>query len=294
MTGRLTSFIFAVCLATMPAGLTAAEPATTSSAVEVREWVVFDVDTTQNVANARKAWPSTLPPFVTSRRAIAGAGEDNRPRPIGVIRFSAPLDAKSPTDVLLSVPGGETQASWPRAQVKTGRLLWTNLMPADGSATPAALEPGQWLAPLRAANTPLFRSDTQAESFLLYDVSLKFPAPLRLTGGPDGVRAANTTAAPLQDVTLYKKRDGRWTRATLARLAPAIAPAPPTTAKADPAAAFDPPTTRPATGPTSQPATAPATTQSATAPATRPADSGTLMPLVDAATDDAQLLAPWR
>jgi len=215
----LLVLLAAAAVPTLTAAPLSTVPTTAPAGLEVREWVVLDVDSTANAANGRGAWPSTFPPFVTSRRATAEAGSDNRARPVGVIHLYGAIDPKLPVDVLLNLPGGETEATWPRAQVKSGRLLWPNLLAADADAPPPALDDHQWLAPLRQGDAATLRSDRQIEKFLLYDVAFKYTSPLRVDAKVGNVLVSNASSTPLHDLTLYKKRDGQWTRATVGELA---------------------------------------------------------------------------
>ncbi|MGC4031962.1 MAG: hypothetical protein QM754_09560 [Tepidisphaeraceae bacterium] len=209
----------------------AATPTTAPSGIDAVDWVVLDVSVTQNIANDRDAWPSTLPPFVTSRRATAGADQSNQTQPVGVIHFFGTLDRESPTDVLLNLPGGDTQATWPRAQVKSNRILWSNLLPAEAGATPSVLDAPHWFKAVRDTDSARFRADRQVDSLLIYDVSLKFTPPLRLQLQNGKTTAANTGSSPMHGLTFYKPdKNGDWQRAAFAALPgrPAVKPSPAT------------------------------------------------------------------
>lgn len=248
--------------ATPTTGPAATAPTSQSSEIEVREWVIFIADAGQPNASGRTLFNATLPPFMTSRRENAAAGEDNRPTPMGVIRFTGEVERDAPVDVLLTLPNGsDVQATWPKAQVRPGRILWNNVY-TDENAKTAELDAKHWMAALRKGDASLIRSGGQAERFLMYDVAMPYKTPLQLKADQNGtVRATNTGGSPLLDLTFYKKQNNAWTRATIASLAGrpgATLPsgdkkAGPAT-KPDPNAAFD---VTPTTGPMAAPTTGP-------------------------------------
>ena len=271
-----------------PTTAPATAPTSQTSDIEVREWVILIADAGQPNASGRAMFNATLPPFMTSRRENAPAGEDNRPTPMGVIRFSGEVDRETPVDVLLSLPNGsDVQATWPKAQVRPNRILWNNVY-TDENAKAADLDAKHWMTPLRKSESSLIRSGGQAERFLMYDVALPYKTPLQLKADTGGrLRATNTGNAPLLDLMFYKKQKDKWTRATIASLAgrPDAAPAggdkkAGATSKPDPNAAFDGPTTQATTEPAAGPRTAakramlPTTRRAGVvvAPVTQPAD----------------------
>lgn len=257
--------------------------------VEVREWVVLVVDANQQRANARAAFPGTLPPFVTTHRAAPDKdkpGEANRATPIGVIRIAGESEPEMPLDVLLSLPEAtEVQAHWPRAQVRSNRLLWRNLSATSAAPKnlPVPMPEKNWLGSLRSDSNEiswLSASDTRPERFLLYDVDLRYKSPLQIKAGaaPGDLELSLPTGPTLHDLAVYKRSGDGWTSVTVDSLEGA-APAPakkPDAKKVDPAAAFDAPTTQPTT-----------------APATQPAKSHTVT-LAPAASDPTALLASWQ
>src|SRR5947209_2893806 len=88
--------------------------ATKPNALELREWVVFVCDPAQEQAN-HGLFQSTVPPFVSGKRAAAPDEAMNDPSPVGVIRLLGEPDGGS-IDVLLQVKRGQFLAGWPQAE----------------------------------------------------------------------------------------------------------------------------------------------------------------------------------
>src|SRR5205085_11669342 len=133
--------------------------------------------------------------------------------PIGIIRlFGDPGSDAEPIDVLLEMKGGTVMAHWPRAQSRSNRLLWENLIPKKQPPALEAVQAGHWFEKLRAADSLYLTKDTKAERFLLYDVELSYPCPVQLKAGssPGSYKVANTSSAALHDVMLYKPSPQGW------------------------------------------------------------------------------------
>ncbi len=231
----------------------ASRPATGPSGLAVHEWAVFVYDGLSTQLNEDGPVTSGLPPFVpTRRRTTDGAAPTLSP--VGVIRLSG--DAGGPVDVSLSRGGGQLVASWPRAQDRASGVLWRNLtvQPTPGGDGLVGTEAASIVGRLRASGGP-YTVDGKGgcEPFLLYDAELPFTCPLTVEASAAGVRATNTGAVALHDLTLFRQTPAGWTAATVGDL---------------PAAAR--PSTRRSTGPSTGPATRPATPLAA-APAGTPA-----------------------
>jgi hypothetical protein len=248
-------------------GAAASRPATrpvtrpAAGAFEVYEWAVFVCDPAQPELNAAGLYPSALPEFIADKRAnVPAAVAATQPSPVGVIRFTGPPPSDGgKVDALLEVKAGRFLTHWPRSKSRPNRLLWDNL---ELLAEPAGLEEVKgehWYAALRRGESTYLRRLRRAERFLLYDVEINHPNPLRLEGGAGfKYQVSNAGAAPLHDVQIYKPVDGGWRVGGLAQLAVSKGGTGPTTAPAARPGPATGPTTRPASGPTTGPTTAPA------------------------------------
>ena len=266
-----------------------AEP---SGAFEVHEWVIFICDPNQPQANAGSLFLSTLPDFMSGRRATAPIEKANEPVPIGLIRFNGNSGADK-VDVLLENKGGRFLTHWPKAQTRTTGLLWQNLVVADQPGlTPAdPLANAGWINRLRTPAAPSLLREGKGEKFLLYDAEPNYKLPLRVHPGDAELhyQLTNTDKVGLNDLTFYKKLPDGWHTATLAELPSPSAK--PTTA----------PGTKPATNPTTPAAATAPSTQPSTRPSTlassQPSTKPTGFPIALAAStaqSDAEVLAPWK
>ena len=219
-------------------------PATPQGDFEVYEWVVLLCDPNQPAANAEKMFPSTLPDFAGARRAAAPAESANEPSPAGVIRVVAPGGAGEGTklDVLVQAPSGRFLATWPKGKGRTNRQLWEAYELKAESSGLRELPAGHWFNALREAPSVGLHRGRAGERFLLYDVELNYPLPLRAADGDKGAyELSNSGGAPIHDVTLFKPQDGAWRSGVVASMpaakgvvattgpatAPATAPAAP-------------------------------------------------------------------
>ena len=194
--------------------------------VEVSEWAVFVADVVNPELNARNLFHDGLPPFAEDLRTAPPTddSQSSQPSPVGLIRISAagPIDTEGTIDVQLGFKGGRVLGHWPRAQIRSGGLLWQDLRIAPKTGEPRRLPEGSWLAQLRGGESALL-SGTTRESFLLYDVELPYPMAIQvkaLSGSKYFV--AHGMDAPLLDLTFYK-RDGEnhWRTASIASLSKA-------------------------------------------------------------------------
>ena len=214
-------------------------PAAPQGAFELYEWVVFVADPNQSAANAERLFQSTLPEFVGARRQTAPAAEANAPSPVGVIRVRGEVEGDK-LDVLLQAPGGRFLGQWPKGKGRSNRQLWEGYT-ITSEAPPGLKElaPGHWFGALREVQSPFLRRDRAGERFLAYDVELNYTVPLHVTGGKDlAYELANSGAAPLHDVTVYKPQESGWRTGTVPSMPAAKGVAPATG-----------PATRPTTGP---------------------------------------------
>jgi hypothetical protein len=271
---------------------------------EVYEWVVFICDPNQPAANAERLFPSTLPDFVGSRRPPAPATAAADPCPVGVIRLRGE-DEGAKVDVLLQAPGGRFLGQWPRGKGRTDRQLW-EAYELHAAAPPGLKEvpPQSWFGALRDAPSPYLQRGRAGERFLLYDAEVNYPVPLHVSGGKGSAyELANSGAAPLHDLTLYRPQDGGWRTGSVESM-PAAKDAKPPTAPASgpstaPAADRLPPGIPPEVAAQIQArarARGPAATPPPPAPSTQPSPgaSKATVNVNSPATAAAPALEPWR
>jgi hypothetical protein len=273
---------------------------------EVYEWVVLVCDPNQPAANAERMFQSTLPDFVGSRRPSAPATVGADPCPVGVIRLRRE-DEGAKVDVLLQAPGGRFFSQWPKGKGRTDRQLW-EAYELHAAPPPALREipPQHWFGALRDAASPYLQRGRAGDRFLLYDAEVKYPIPLQvLRGKGEAYELANSGAAPLHDLTVYRPQDGAWRTASVESMPAAKdakAPVNPATGPSTaPAAVALPPGLPPELAAKFQ-----AQRGSATAPATAPAPAGAAStqpsPGASKATvtldappaGAAEALSPWR
>jgi hypothetical protein len=202
----------------------ATQPATQPAGFEVREWVVFVEDASQDQLNPDGVGTSPMPGFVGNRRhADAGNGNDVpvAPATVGVIRLFGTSDSK--VDVRIALPGGSFLAFWPQGEKRDTQILWRDLTLADnltGHGEPP--EAGDWFGDLRKTPSDvLLLGDNPPERFLLYDVTIPYPSPIQVkAAGPFSFEVANKSQAPLHDLMLLKSAgDGHWLEANIGELA---------------------------------------------------------------------------
>jgi len=120
---------------------------------------------------------------------------NNRPTPLGVIRFVGEVDRDTPVDLLLTIAtAARSEATWPKAQVRPGRILWNNVFTDDGAKT-ADLDAKHWMTPLRQTASATIKAGPQAERFLLYDVALGYKFAAANSKPTKTARSAPATAA---------------------------------------------------------------------------------------------------
>jgi hypothetical protein len=284
------------CISAFAAEPTTA-PKTPEGAFEVTDWVIFICDPNQPQANASTLFQSTLPDFTGSRRSPAPVEKESDPAPIGVIRFRGSAGDKETLDVLLQNKGGRFLATWPKAQTRTGGVLWQNFTLSD--KPPVSQEQiggSSWMNALRnaAGSPPFIMKESRGERFLVYDAEPNYKLPLKVAAGsaPDQYVISNSDPKlPLRDLTFYKNEPDGWHTVTLVELAPTPTTKPATKPATTTASTAPLPTT------VAVAATRPATTRSATQASSQPATQPTGQPIALHAAgtkDAAQILAPWK
>ena len=134
--------------------LRAATPTTVPAAppgdYELQEWVILIVNANQPNANTTTEFPSSLPGFVPSRRTMIDKEKAAQPMPIGVIRlYGTQADNKTKTDVLLEMKSGTFDSHWPKAESRSNRLLWKNLVLQPDPPRLNQVEPQSWYNAIR-------------------------------------------------------------------------------------------------------------------------------------------------
>ncbi len=305
---------------TLPTSADAKPPTTAPGPtvnVAVTEWVIFVANPYGGDLNGPEIRSDALPSFMSDSRASPDQNEKGPPvLPIGVIRIASdgPLAADDKIDIQLTYKEGRTFATWPTAKNRTSGMLWRDTqLVASGALEP--LPGNSWLAPLRSPHSPLLQVGDNRDSFLLYDVAIKYPPALTLTAaGGDSYGVVQSLDAPIHDLTFYKPISADGAGAAAPHWKTAILPLSTLTPgaqgkkKEPPAAAPAPANAPPSDGPEPHFISSSARSQAAsktpttnpdkptTAPATAPAPlRGTQITLADApATSEADLLAPWR
>jgi hypothetical protein len=222
--------------------------------VDVTDWVVFVADVSNPTMNGRDLFRSDLPECVGDSRgvpitfdqqkssqaavdvsdivdaqppiAIANHSKSaqpvdaklSAPCPVGVLRLKAdgPIDKKTKIDVQIGYSGGQTFGHWPHGKTRWAGLLWEDLSLDPDGVQEQKLPEGTWLASLRGGSLPI-ADDKTRESFLLYDVALRYPTHLVVSLHEPGKYVfSHTMDAPLHDVSLYKRDGDHWLTASLA------------------------------------------------------------------------------
>ena len=182
--------VSAPAASTLPASADA-KPLTTAPGptvnVAVTEWVIF-------VANPLR-WRSQRAANPLRRRfllheAIRGRQARTRTKkrlpvlPIGVIRIASngPVADDDKIDIQLTYKEGRTFATWPTAKDRSSGMLWRDIqLVASGAMDPPCRSNSVARAPLPAPpHAPLLQVGEHRDSFLLYDVTLKYPPALTL------------------------------------------------------------------------------------------------------------------
>ena len=151
------------------------------------------------------------------------------PSPVGIIRLIGSADSK--VDVSITARGGTFAGSWPKAEDRPNQLLWRDLSLSDQPAeTLSPVGPENWFTKLRSVESAFVTlAHTPSEKFLLYDLQMAFPSPLKVKAGKDfSFDLSNAGTAPLRDLTLYQG-DGHqgWRTVEVGDLLAAVpAPAP--------------------------------------------------------------------
>jgi hypothetical protein len=185
---------------------------------ELQEWVVLIVNANQSNANATNEFPSSLPGFVPSRRSTIDKEKLDQPMPIGVIRFVGSQDERTKTDVLLELKTGTFDSHWPKAESKSNRLLWKNLVMSAEPPRMNQLEPASWYNGLRKADSAYLSYNGHGDRVLVYDAEFPFKMPVKVTGENNKYKVANVSEDTLTDLEFYKPTPEGWQVGTLAKL----------------------------------------------------------------------------
>ncbi len=235
---------------------------------EVHDLSLWIMEPGGQQANLRTAYPSALPPTVSSSRngpaAKPGEALVRRVAPINLMTFHG--SPATNLDVDLRTKAGTFLAHWPAGEGLPNRLRWAG-MPAldlvekiEDQGELAYVDSDHWIHRARAIEALFVRRGARSERFLAYDVELTLPAPIRLEGGPDKYTVINISGATLHDVLISRATpQGRriaWLDVLPAASStpkPAAPAEPPKAAPADlfddgksPAAPAAPPTAKPA------------------------------------------------
>jgi len=240
-----------IVTATLPAMIpdkrygSASTPAVVEQPLNNNNWVNFNGRLIRRNFNAGES---------DTRSADAKNQDIEDPSPVGIIRLIGSVDANAKVDVSITARGGTFAASWPKAEDRPNQLLWRDLEISDQPGVAlATLADEHWLAKLRMSGSAyLSLKHVPSEKFLLYDLQMPYPSPLKIKSGKDdSVEITNGGKYPLHDLVLY--RDGKEaTAGDLAIAAPA-----PTKSAAKPMA-----TTASTTLPVAKPATTAPTARS--------------------------------
>ncbi|MEZ6056902.1 MAG: hypothetical protein R3C01_09360 [Planctomycetaceae bacterium] len=156
-----------------------------------------------------------LPVGVASRRPrlLGKLSEASQavPQPLGIITFEG--SAATDCEASLQLISGKHFAHLPPAEVRNTRILWPtfDLVKSPPATQTSALGEPHWLSPLKQGNRLTVSHDTHAESFLLYDLSLKRTHQLSIVTAEDGYRVVVTGKSEVHDVTVFRPMgDGQW------------------------------------------------------------------------------------
>jgi len=188
---------------------------------ELQEWVVLIVNANQPNANATNEFPSSLPGFVPSRRSTIDKEKLGEPMPIGVIRlYGSQPDDKTKTDVLLELKSGTFDSHWPKAESKSNRLLWKNLVLTPDAPRLNQLEPASWYNAIRKGESAYLSYNGHGDRALVYDAELPFKMPVKVSGGDEGkpYKVANVGEDNIVDLEFYKPTPDGWQVGTIAQL----------------------------------------------------------------------------
>ena len=177
----------------------------------------------------------------SSARAARRPQRQPRPTPVRSASSACAATTRAKVDVLLQAPGGRFLGQWPRGKGRADRQLW-EAYELHAAPPPALKEipPQHWFGALRDAASPYLQRGRAGERFLLYDAEVRYAIPLQVAGGKGtAYELANSGAAPLHDLTVYKPQDGaggrvRWSQCPAqGRQGPGQARHRPVTAPAD-------------------------------------------------------------
>ena len=205
-----------------------------SADYQVIDWSVFVAEPTVDHANSADSIKSTFPSFVITRRSNAqadqaesgaqdssirlGEQKPNDPMPIGVIRVLGGAVPSAKFDVLLNISSGDFESQWPRAESRTNRLLWSNLIASDDAPSMEQLGDSDWMKHLRDANSHYLTTsgETHGERFLMYDPSPLLPVAIKVeTSGDNAYKITNIGSPDLADFEIYKGKADGWRTARI-------------------------------------------------------------------------------
>jgi hypothetical protein len=211
---------------------------------EVHDLSLWIMEPGGQQSNLRTAYPSALPPTVSSSRngPAAKPGEVlvRRVAPINLITFHG--SPATNLDVDLRTKAGTFLAHWPAGEGLPNRLRWAG-MPAldlvekiEDQGELGYVDSDHWIQRARAIEALFVRCGARSERFLAYDVELTMPAPIRLEGGPDKYTVINASGATLHDV-LISSATPQGRRIAWLDVLPAASSTPKPAAPAEPAKA---------------------------------------------------------
>jgi hypothetical protein len=314
---KLFNFVILSLIFT-PLSMAAVATSGPSGDYELHEWVIFVADANQANANALSEFKATFPEFVSTRRGMADEKQANQPMPIGVIRLlgNVPTDDKQKIDILLEMKSGQFNGHWPKAESKSTRLLWKDMVASPTPPRMGEVDPKNWFKKIRDGESNYLSFNGSGDRALVYDAEVPFKMPIKITGEGPAYKVQNSSEYTLRNLEFYKPTDSGWQIAILPELKatqPRPATRPTTTqattmattrhapSEAEVKAVFaegekPAPATRPATRPAmragtaSRPSTRSGTTQASTAPTSQPAVGITLT-----ATDSKTMpVSAWK
>lgn len=271
------------CAIAAPATQPVKSPSAERGSFDEQDWVVFVCDANHTTANRPAAFGSTLPEFIATRRGepetpppnpnpnnnvmiINGMvvnqttaapaqptsptpADRNAAMPVGVIRiFGDAESAGTKIDISLQTKGATVFASWPKAETRSTSLLWQDMdLETDpGDTRPESIDAAHWFTGLRAVPSAYLSKEKNGDRFLLYDMQVPYPVPIKLSGDASkGYGVTNSGPESVLDVEIFRPADDGWHTGMLDTL--------PVTAKSN--------------GPATKPATRPV------ASTTRPSDA---------------------
>lgn len=177
------------------------EPKKPTSKFDIHAISVWMTEPGSGVFNAQQQYQNTMPPVVDSQRPRKVERAENLGAPVNLITLWG--EVKDPVDLTLRINNGRVLSHWPPAEAKNNRYRWLDLKPsADTETSPAFVSGEHWFHKGREMGTLALHQGSRMERFLMYDAEFTRAMPLRLEGGPDKYRVANSGKVALKEVLI--------------------------------------------------------------------------------------------